>query len=219
MGMRESLIRRNIMTNKARFVRKLLNGAVSVLLLLMLMRLFYYNDIILAELYSNLNTNHDCVDGVCHSAQFSQERLLFYDYLGNIFFRVVHFLLPVNIVNIYVWEWEFGGVANTGYFYSLFIVLFIVSSIVLALISKTKLVYFLYQVPLIVLVAIASPVFFESESVPIELVLALSCIFYGFSIYFLATGVRRKGLNRMLFGAILWLLPNFLLIAPFHPAA
>ena len=172
--------------------KKLSHGIVSVFLLVVLVGLFFANHSIMDSAYNHIN-------------QHSQEKLLFSDYVGNVFYTAIHFMLPINMTNLSLW----GDVEkNDAYIFCLLILLLISSSVVLVLKSKRKL---LYQLPIIISVSAISLMFFEVKDA--WGLLAFNSVFYGLSIYLIFIGAKNKELNRILLGCFLWLIPNLYQIA------
>jgi hypothetical protein len=135
-----------------------------------------------------------------HVNEYSQEQLLFTSISGNVVFKAIHFSLPVNITNLSLWG---DKSKSDAYYFASFLLLGIILSAVIVISSKGG---GRYQLFLVLIVTGVSFIFFNEKNA--SMLLALNCVLYVLSINFLYTGFYRKGLNKILFGFFLWLLPN-----------
>jgi hypothetical protein len=157
------------------------------LLIALILAFFVINSYVMESAYNHVNES-------VHT------RVIFSDFKNNLIYKSIHFIFPVNIMNVFLWGDEYK---LDAYIVSVLTIIYIFGSIFIIMkTSYTKLYYILLPFFVCLLV------FLLTSSIDLTSLLFLNFCLYGLAIYCIYKGLLKKNVKVILIGSCFWLLPN-----------
>ena len=170
-----------------KFKKNIIPYIGNLFLLSLLLGLFVSNNVIVENAYKHIN-------------QHRNDQLLFTEFQGNYLYKAVHFLLPVNPINVALWG---DAVKDDGKIFSWLILSYIIGTIA---VLKFKHKYILQGTVYIFFSLLSLMLFNSSDSF---FLFILNCAVYAISLFLVYHGLSKRKLYLTLIGTLSWLIPNF----------